>query len=112
MANYDVKIDLKKVKGAFLSDIKGSTTMKKCICIPTELLYESEKTGSVYLDLKMIEPLKKSLFGDTHYVKQSYTKSVYLTLSDEEKSKSAILGNAKEGKGWGNKPNDENFLKS
>ena len=34
MANYSIKTDLLKLQGAFVTNIKGKTATKQCLCIP------------------------------------------------------------------------------
>lgn len=34
MANYGIKIDLLKLKGAFMKNLQGKTATKRCIIIP------------------------------------------------------------------------------
>lgn len=36
MANYSIKTDLLKLQGAFVTNIKGKTTTKRCLCIPID----------------------------------------------------------------------------
>lgn len=36
MANYKIKIDLLKLNGAFVKDIQGKTTTKRCLCLPID----------------------------------------------------------------------------
>lgn len=36
MANYSIKTDLLKLQGAFVTNIKGKTATKKCLCVPID----------------------------------------------------------------------------
>ena len=36
MANYGIKIDLLKLKGAFMRNLQGESATKKCIIIPVD----------------------------------------------------------------------------
>lgn len=91
MSNFSIKIDLLKMKGAFVSNLQGRTATKKCICIPVESagLYVGEK--GVYLNLTSIE-MQEPRYGDTHYVKVSVDREVFRTLSEEERRAIPILG--------------------
>ncbi len=55
MANYSIKTDLLKLQGAFVTNIKGKTATKKCLCIPIEGsgLFLGEK--GCYLNMTAIE---------------------------------------------------------
>lgn len=36
MANYTIRLDLKKIPGAFTANITGKTATKPCLCIPLD----------------------------------------------------------------------------
>ena len=95
MANYSIKLGLQKLKGAFLTNLKGKTATKKCLCIPIEEnhLFVGEK--DTYLDLSVIE-LKDSKYGDSHCIRQTFPKDLYEKMSDDEKKLIPILGNMRE----------------
>lgn len=93
MNNYSIKIDVLKIKGAFLTNIKGKVT-KKCLVIPVDSpdFYEGEKT----LSLNMVAfELQNPKFEDTHMVKASIKKEVYDAMTKEEKEGQPILGGLK-----------------
>ena len=91
MANYSIKLDLQKVPGAFLTNIKGKNETKKCLCIPIENsgLYVGSK--GTYLNLAAIE-IKDHKYEDTHLIKQNIDKDVYEAMTDEERKHQPILG--------------------
>lgn len=89
--NYLQKIDLTKLRGAFTAEIKGKTTSKKCVCIPLDTLFCTEK-GAAYLDVVCWEN-DRSQYGDTHACKQSFSKEVRESLTEEEKK--VYIGNMK-----------------
>lgn len=91
MANFSIKIDLLKLRSAFLGNITGRTATKRCLCIPLDDcdLFLGEK--GLYLDLTAIE-LKEPKFKDTHCVKVSLAKERYDALSDDEKKALPIVG--------------------
>jgi len=93
--NYRLKIDLKKLGGAFLSNIKGANKTKRCLIIPVDAagLYVGEK--GIYLDLSAIE-LKEKSDNRSHFLRVQLSKEQYEALSDEERKSIPIVGNMKE----------------
>lgn len=92
--NYNINLDLKKIRGAFVKSIQGKTTAKECICIPTDRLYIGNK-GAVYLDLSMVQLKQEGKYGDTHFVKERLSSDEYKAMSDEDRKSIPIIGNAK-----------------
>lgn len=92
MTNYSLKIDILKLRGSFLANIKGKTATKKCFVIPVDSpdLYEGEKTLSI--DMIAWE-LQNPKYEDTHMIKVSIKKEVYDAMTKEEKDKLQIIGN-------------------
>lgn len=93
MQNYGIKIDLQKLKNAFLWNLKGKTATKKCICIPVDdnpAIYVGEK--GVYLNLTAVET-ENQQYNDTHYVKGNIPREIYDKMSDDVKKSFPILGN-------------------
>lgn len=94
---YSGKINLKQFAKSFVSDIKGNTETKRCICIPIadNNLFVGEK--GVYFDFnarEIKEENRKS--GDSHIIVQSLPKEVYESLYDEQRKSQPIFGNMKE----------------
>lgn len=91
MANYSIKTDLLKVKGAFVTNIKGKTATKRCLCIPVEDsgLFLGQK--GCYLNLTAIE-MTNPQYQDTHCIKVSYDKEVYEQMTEEERKAQPIIG--------------------
>lgn len=91
MANYSVKIDLLKIKGAFTANIKGKTETKRCICLPIDEsgLFLGQK--GCYLDMTAIE-MQNPQYQDTHCVKVSYDKEVYEKMTEDERKAQPIIG--------------------
>ena len=94
MTNFSIKTDLLKVKGAFVTNLKGKTATKRCLVIPIDEggLFLGEK--GVYLNLTAFE-MREERYGDTHVVKQSLPKDVYQALSEEERNAQPLLGSLK-----------------
>lgn len=91
MANYSIKADLLKLTGAFVTNIKGKTATKKCLCIPIEESGMFLGKQGCYLNLTAIE-MQNPQFSDTHCLKVSYDREVYERMTDEEKNSQPIVG--------------------
>lgn len=91
MANYSIRADLLKVPGAFVTNIKGRETTKKCLCIPLDggMVYPGEK--GVYLNLTAIE-MREPKFSDTHCIKIDLDKQYREMLTEEQQKNMPILG--------------------
>lgn len=94
MANISAKINLRQLKNV-VRFIKGKNgNMVECLIIPIKEnnLFAGEK--GIYLDLQGFElKERKPDQKDTHIVKQSLSKEVFDTMSDQEKKDMPILGN-------------------
>lgn len=97
MANYSIKLDLKKMKEAGLVNIKGKDgRTRKCVVIPTDVNHEiCLGNKGIYLNLTAIETKEVSKFGDSHFIKGSIDKEAFEALSEEERRNLPILGNMK-----------------
>lgn len=95
MANYSIKTDLLKLKGAFVTNLKGKTATKRCLIIPVDEanLYVGEK--GVYLNMTAIE-MREPKYSETHCVKQSLDRERYDAITDEERNAQPILGGMKQ----------------
>ena len=91
MANFSIKTDLLKLKGAFVTNLKGKTATKRCLIIPVDDagLFIGEK--GVYLNLTAIE-MREPKYQDTHCVKVSLEKERYDAMSEEERNAQPIIG--------------------
>ena len=92
MANYSIKADLLKIKGAFVKDLKGRTgAVKRCLIIPIEDsgMFIGEK--GCYLNMTAIE-MREARYNDTHYVKVSLPKEQYDAMTEEERNSTPSLG--------------------
>ncbi len=94
MSNQSIKINLTKIPGAALVNLKGNTATKQCIVIPVEdaNLYVGEK--GVYLNLVAFQ-YREPKFADTHMIKQDLDKEVYDALTEEQRKALPILGGMK-----------------
>lgn len=95
MANFSIKTDLLKLKGAFVTNLKGKTATKRCLIIPVDDagLFIGEK--GVYLNLTAIE-MQNPKFSETHCVKVSLDKERYEAMSEEERKAQPIIGGMKQ----------------
>ena len=93
MANFGIKIDLLKIKGAFMKYVQGRTQTKRCIIIPVDDdpgIYLGEK--GCYLSMVAVE-LQNPKYEDTHMVKSDIPKDVRELLTEEQRRELPILGN-------------------
>lgn len=101
MASYIGKFDFLKLKNACVINVNGNTGAKKGVFIPIEdnnlfvKMDENDKPKYAYLDFIAFENKSPSRFGDTHMIKQSFSKDARLNMSEEEKRMIPILGNMK-----------------
>lgn len=91
MANFSIKADLLKIKGAAIINLKGKTATKRCLVIPVDDsgLFVGEK--GVYLNMTAVE-MREPRYGDTHCVKINLDRDAYNALSEEERRNIPILG--------------------
>lgn len=92
MENFSIKADLLKIKGAFVTNLKGKTGVtKRCLIIPVDDsgMFLGEK--GCYLNMAAIE-MREARYGDTHCVKVSLPKEQYEAMSEEERSNTPIIG--------------------
>ncbi len=91
MANFSIKLNLRKINGASLVNLKGRTATKRCLVIPLDDsgLFEGEK--GVYLNMTAIEMSEPS-YGDTHFIKVNLDREAYEALTEEERRAIPILG--------------------
>lgn len=91
MANYSIKTDLLKIKGAFVTNIKGKSATKRCLCIPIDDSGLFLGKQGCYLNMTAIE-MQNPQFSDTHCIKVSFDKEVYEKMTEEEKKAQPIIG--------------------
>lgn len=92
MTNYGIKIDLLKLRGAFMRNLKGQTTTKRCLIIPVDDcdgVFLGEK--GCYLNLTAIE-MQEPKYTDTHCIKVNLPKEQREAMTDDERNAIPILG--------------------
>lgn len=95
--NLTGSIDLLKLDMAGVATIRG----KKCVVVPIEEndLYisvdENLKAKSAYLGLSVFERKEVSLYGKTHFVKQSFSKEFRESTAKDVLDAKPFLGDMK-----------------
>ena len=92
--NIFIRINLAAFNSAGVARLQGRTGIKKCLIIPIEenFLYEGNK--GVYADF--VGWRNEKLSGsDTHLIKQSLSKEVRETLSNEERMALPTFGSVR-----------------
>lgn len=92
MPNYGIKIDLLKLKGAFMRNLQGKSATKKCIIIPVDDcdgMFLGEK--GCYLNMTAIE-MQNPQYTDTHCIKPDIPKEQREAMTDEQRNAIPIIG--------------------
>ncbi|MGN1219738.1 MAG: hypothetical protein ACI4TU_02215 [Candidatus Cryptobacteroides sp.] len=93
MSNYNIKIDLKKMKDVVFAKVDG----RKSVIIPVDVnseIFVGDK--GIYLNMTAFELRNPSSYGDTHIIKPSVDKKEFEKMSEEQRKNLPILGNMKE----------------
>lgn len=92
MPNHKIQINLLRLQGAFVTNLRGATGEKRCLCIPIDdaRLFLGEK--GCYLDATAWEMKAPGNRGATHYIKQRFSAEVTRALSAEERRALPIIG--------------------
>lgn len=111
MSNYNIEIDLLKLKGAKVADVQGKTQTKKCVCVPIDnstgtvtdaYITRDQETGKrvevkkkgVRLNLIAYEMQRKER-GQSHLVKPSLSKEAMEQLPEDQARLIPWIGNMK-----------------
>nr|DAZ26220.1 MAG TPA: hypothetical protein [Caudoviricetes sp.] len=92
MSNFGIKIDCLKLKGAFLRNLQGKTSTKRCLIIPVDEcdgMFLGEK--GCYLNLTAIE-MQEPKYSDTHCIKPEIPREQREAMTEEEQRNIPILG--------------------
>jgi hypothetical protein len=94
MSNFNINLNLKALKNTLIVTVPGKTATKQCVAIPItdNDLFVGEK--GIYINLSAWES-SNLRDGKTHLVKQSFSKKVRETMTDEERKAIPILGDVK-----------------
>lgn len=93
MSNFNIRLDLLRLQGAFTRNLKGNTATKRCLIIPIDDnpgMYLGEK--GCYLNAVAYET-QNNQYGDTHMVKPDLPKEVRERMTEDERRNQPILGN-------------------
>ena len=92
MGNYKIRLDLLKLEGAIMRNLKGKTATKRCVIIPVDdndSIYLGQK--GCYLNLTAIE-MGHPQFDETHCIKGDIPKDKRDTMTEEQRRAQPILG--------------------
>lgn len=92
MANYGIKLDLLKLKGATVRNLQGRTATKRCLIIPVDEcdgMFLGEK--GCYVNLTAIE-MQNPKYNDTHCIKPEISKERREAMTEEEQNAVPIIG--------------------
>lgn len=95
--NYNLSIDICKLKDSGLATIKG----RRCIIVPLDVNHIAEKDGRAFIPVTMWERTDRNTgeplpdqYGSTHYLRLDLKKEVRDAMSDDERKAIPYLGNA------------------
>ncbi len=91
--NYAGSIALTKLESAIITTKKGA----KCILIPINANYLTEKDGSVYMNCNVVVREEVDQYGQNGFIAQKLDSETYKTLGKDKANeiKLPILGNIK-----------------
>lgn len=97
---YSGSLALTKLQSAIITTKKGA----KCLLIPIEANYFTEKDGAVYLNCSVVIRDEQDQYGQDGFVSQKLDTEKYKELGAEKAKeiKLPILGNVKHFAGGGN----------
>lgn len=91
MVNFNLSIDLAKFIGA---QVTISQNGEEVIQIPLEVNHlKRAQTGSVVAYITATKKRQLGRYGDTHFLKQRFSKEEYALLSEEQRKIIPFLGN-------------------
>ena len=99
--NLNIDINLLAFDGAAVVSIKGKTATKKWVVIPVEdndIYLSADDQGrakAAYLHLTAWERREPGQYGDTHNVKQSFSKPYRERVGEEVIKQKPFVGNGK-----------------
>ncbi len=99
--NLNIDINLLTLEGSAVVTIKGKTSTKKCVVIPIDdndiyvSANEQGKAKAAYLHLTAWERREPGQYGDTHNVKQSFSKQFRERLGEEAIKQKPFVGSGK-----------------
>lgn len=85
-----LKINLTKIKGAFLHNLIGKTDTKLCLIIPIHGSMLEQTDKGIYLHLTGFELTNKK--GQSHILKQTIPDELYYELNTEQRNSYPVIG--------------------
>ena len=111
MSNYNIEIDLLKLSGAKVQDVRGIAETRRCICIPIDnkvgtvtdaYFARGEKPGEIVEVKKSGVCLSLTAFalrngerGQSHLIKPAFSKETFDRMTEEQLRKMPWIGNLK-----------------
>lgn len=97
--NLNIDLNLLKLEKACILSVQGKFETKKGVFIPIEdndiyVSVEGDKPKAAYLSVTAWES-REEKFGQTHYVKQSFSKQFRESVGEETIKTKPIIGNGK-----------------
>lgn len=97
--NLNIDLNLLKLEKACILSVQGKFETKKGVFIPIEdndiyVSVEGDKPKAAYLSVTAWES-REEKFGQTHYVKQSFSKQFRESVGEETIKNKPIIGNGK-----------------
>lgn len=92
MENYNIKVNLAKIKGAVA--YKDPSSKKKYLMLPLDNPCFFQGKSGVYLNIAawQFKDGGANSYNESHYLRESLPKSEYEKLSQEEKKAMPIIG--------------------
>lgn len=108
MGNYNIKIELDKLPGAKIMDIKGETKTRRCVVIPIDnergtvvdeyTKFDHKSGGVTTKPLAHVQLLVTAYesgnqsYGSTHYLKPQVSKEFFERMSEEQVRNLPFIG--------------------
>lgn len=108
MGNYNIKIELDKLPGAKIMDIKGETKIRRCVVIPIDnergtvvdeyTKFDHQSGGVTTKPLAHVQLLvtayesSNQSYGSTHYLKPQVSKEFFERMSEEQVRNLPFIG--------------------
>lgn len=108
MGNYNIKIELDKLPGAKIMDIKGDTKTRRCVVIPIDnergtvvdeyTKFDHQSGGVTTKPLAHVQLLvtayesSNQSYGSTHYLKPQVSKEFFERMSEDQVRRLPFVG--------------------
>lgn len=125
MGNFNIRIDLDKIPGAKVMDIKGETQTRRCVVIPIdnargtvvdEYTKFDNNLGAVttrpLAHVQLLATAYESAsqgFGSTHYIKPQVSKECFERMTEEQTRALPFIGSLRPCKGAAKRQQQEEW---